>query len=130
MQFQLFSAWHAILEQSVEQATAAETSPAQSKDDPSPTGQAVVLALPFSSLQLDSSLVQYLELTPEQISAIAQVMARERPYVAPLMAKLDATKAGDGDAECPSRPETNLISGIHTSTSADEIGGRKLGLAS
>src|SRR5882762_3428623 len=87
MQFQLFSAWHAILEKAMAQASAAQT-----KEDPSPTGQALVLALPFSSLQLDSSLVQYLGLTPAQISAIAQVMERERPYVAPLIAELDATR--------------------------------------
>jgi hypothetical protein len=87
MQFQLLSALHAILEQSV-----AQTSATQTKDDPSPNGQAAVLALPFSSLQLNSSLAQYLELTPEQMSAITQVMASERPYVAPLMAELDATR--------------------------------------
>jgi Spy/CpxP family protein refolding chaperone len=84
MQFQLFSAWHANLEQAVAQASAAQT-----KADPSP-GQ--VLALPFSSLQLNSSLAQYLELTAEQSSAIRQVMARERPYFAPLMAELDVTR--------------------------------------
>jgi len=87
MQFQLFSAWHAILEQAVAQASAAQT-----KADPSLTGQALVLALPFSSLQLNSALAQYLELTPEQSSAIRQVMASERPYFAPLMAELDATR--------------------------------------
>jgi len=87
MQFQLLSALHAILEQSVAQSSAAQT-----EDDPSPPGQALVLALPFSSLQLNSSLAQYLELTPEQSSAITEVMARERPYVAPLMAELDATR--------------------------------------
>jgi len=87
MQYQLFSAWHSILEQAVTQASAT-----QAENDPSPTGQAVVVALPFSSLQLNSSLEQYLNLTPEQSSAIRQVMARERPYVAPLMAELNATR--------------------------------------
>src|SRR5882757_4782742 len=87
MQYQLFSAWHAILEQAVTQASAP-----QPKDDPSSPDQAVVVALPFSSLQLNSSLEQYLNLTPEQSSAIRQVMARERPYVAPLMAELNATR--------------------------------------
>jgi Spy/CpxP family protein refolding chaperone len=87
MQYQLFSAWHAILEQAVTQASATQT-----KDDPSPTGQALVVALPFSSLQLNSSLAQYLELTPEQSSAIRQVMQRERPYVVPLMAEFDAAR--------------------------------------
>jgi hypothetical protein len=87
MQFQLFIALHSILEQAVAQASAAQT-----RDDPSPSGQPLVLELPFSSLQLNSSLAQYLELTPEQSSAIRQAMARELPYVAPLIAEPDATR--------------------------------------
>ena len=50
------------------------------------------MALPFSSLQLNSFLQQYLELTPQQSSAIRQVMAGERPYVVPLMAEFNATR--------------------------------------
>ena len=46
MQYQLFSAWHAILEQAVTQASAV-----QIKDDHVPSGQTLVVALPFSSLQ-------------------------------------------------------------------------------
>jgi Spy/CpxP family protein refolding chaperone len=87
MQFQLLSALHAILEQSVAQASSAPT-----RDDPSYPAQALVLPLPFSSLELNGDLAQYLELTPGQSSAIRQVMATERPYVAPLMAELDATR--------------------------------------
>jgi Spy/CpxP family protein refolding chaperone len=112
MQFQLFSAWHDILEQSVAQASPAQTTAAQSKDDPSPTGQAVVLALPFSSLQLNSSLAQYLQLTPEQISAIAQLMARERPYVTPLMAELDATRQKLEMATRNAHPDQKQISSL------------------
>jgi hypothetical protein len=87
MQYQLLSAWHGILEQAVTQALAP-----QKKDGPSSTEQAVVVPLPFSSLQLNSSLEQYLELTPEQSSAIRRVMARERPSVAPLIAEFNATR--------------------------------------
>jgi hypothetical protein len=108
MQFQLFSAWHAILEQSVAQASAEQTK----DDDPSPTGQALVLALPFSSLQLNSSLAQYLELTPEQSSTIRQVMARERPYVAPLMAELDATRQKLEMATRNASPDQKQISSL------------------
>jgi hypothetical protein len=107
MQFQLFSAWHAILEQSVEEASAT-----QAKDDPSPNGQALVVPLPFSSLQLNSSLAQYLALTPEQVSAIAQVMARERPYVAPLMAELDATRQKLEMATRNAHPDQKQISSL------------------
>ena len=107
MQFQLFSAWHAILEQSVAHASAPQT-----KDDSSPTEQALVLPLPFSSLQLNSSLAQYLELTPEQISAIGQVMARERPYIAPLMAELDATRQKLEMATRNAHPDQKQISSL------------------
>ena len=89
MQFQLLSALHVILEHSLAQASIAQT---KDDPDPPPAGQALVLSLPFSSLQLNSSLAQYLELTPEQMSAITRVMASERPYVTPLMAELDATR--------------------------------------
>jgi hypothetical protein len=107
MQFQLLSALHAILEQSVAQA-----STPQIKDDPSPTGQSLVLGLPFSSLQLNPSLAEYLELTPEQSSAIWQVMARERPYVAPLMAELDATRQKLKMATRNVRPDQKEISSL------------------
>jgi len=107
MQFQLFSAWHAILEQAVTQASVAQT-----KDDPSPTGQALVLGLPFSSLQLNSSLAQFLELTPEQRSGIRQVMAKERPYVASLMAELDATRQKLEMATRNARPDQKQVSSL------------------
>jgi septal ring factor EnvC (AmiA/AmiB activator) len=107
MQFQLLSALHAILEQSVAQAPAP-----QIRDNPSPTGQSLVLPLPFSSLQLNSSLAQYLELTPQQSSAIAQVMAKERPYVAPLMAELDATRQKLAMATRNTHPDQKQISSL------------------
>ena len=107
MQFQLLSALHAILEQSVAQASAPQT-----KDDPPPVGQALVLSLPFSSLQLNSSLAQYLELTPEQMSAITQVLARERPNVAPLMAELDVTRQKLAMATRNAHPDQKEISSL------------------
>jgi Spy/CpxP family protein refolding chaperone len=107
MQFQLLSALHAILEQSVAQASAAQT-----KDHPSPAGQALVLPLPFSSLQLNPDLAQYLELTTEQSSAITEVMARERPHVAPLMAELDATRQKLEMATQRADPDQKQISAL------------------
>ena len=86
MQFQLFTAWHTISEQAV-----AQTSVAEPKAGLLQTGEAVVVALPFSSLQLNSSLQQYLKLTSEQTSAIQQVMVGQRRHLDPMMAELDAT---------------------------------------
>lgn len=86
-----------------------QASAAQIKDDHAPSGQALVVALPFSSLQLNSSLEQYLELTPEQSSAIRQVMARERPYVVPLMAEFNATRQKLELATRSSHPDQKQI---------------------
>jgi Spy/CpxP family protein refolding chaperone len=88
MQFELLSASHAILQHAVEEACVVPT-PAEPLP---PSGQAWVLALPFSSLRLNSSLARYLDLTPEQSSALWQVMTQERPKLEPLMAQLDATR--------------------------------------
>jgi hypothetical protein len=87
MQYQLLSACHAILEQAVEQAPTT----LQPADVPS-SAQTLVVPLPFSSIQLSSSLAQYLELTPEQAIAIQQVMEGERASLTPLMTELNFTR--------------------------------------
>jgi Spy/CpxP family protein refolding chaperone len=82
MQFQFLRTEHAILEHDI-----AATSAASKDSAPPESGQAVVLALPFSSLQLDPSLAQYLGLNPHQVSAIQDLMSRERGKLDPLMAQ-------------------------------------------
>jgi Spy/CpxP family protein refolding chaperone len=51
-----------------------------------------MVALPFSSFELNPSLADYLNLTQSQIEAIQQVMARERVNAQPLMSQLKAAK--------------------------------------
>ncbi|SRR5208337_1083420 len=85
MQFQLLSTWHAILEQEVARAAAAQP-------NLSPAAQALVVPLPFSSLQLNPTLARHLELTQQQVEAIQELMEQERPGVSPLMAELDVTR--------------------------------------
>jgi Spy/CpxP family protein refolding chaperone len=51
-----------------------------------------MVALPFSSFELNPSLAEYLNLSQSQIEAIQQVMARERGNVQPLIAQLKAAK--------------------------------------
>jgi Spy/CpxP family protein refolding chaperone len=51
-----------------------------------------MVALPFSSLQLNPSLSEYLSLTPSQVAAIQQVMVLERQSLQPLMAQLRLTR--------------------------------------
>jgi hypothetical protein len=53
-------------------------------------GSAVV-ALPFSSLQLNPTLTQYLRLAPSQARAIEEVLSNERRTLEPIMAELRAT---------------------------------------
>jgi Spy/CpxP family protein refolding chaperone len=47
-----------------------------------------MVALPFSSLQLNPSLVTYLGLTSSQVEAVQQVMMREQHSLEPLMTAL------------------------------------------
>ena len=63
----------------------------------------------FLRYKLNSSLEQYLELTPEQSSAIRQVMARERPYVVPQMAEFNATRQKLEMATRSSHPDQKQI---------------------
>jgi Spy/CpxP family protein refolding chaperone len=87
MEFQLLRTRHAMLEHDIAASTVApkDSPPAQS-------GQTVVLALPFSSLQLDPSLAQYLALNPQQVSAIEDLMSKERTKIEPLVVQLRTTQ--------------------------------------
>src|SRR5260370_22564802 len=83
MQFQLFSALHTMLEADIARA------PALRKDStPSPAGEVVLVATPFSSLQLSPSLAEYLGLTPTQVISIQKLMDQQRPTTEPLMHEL------------------------------------------
>ncbi len=65
---------------------------------PSSTGDLVLIAMPFSSLQLSPLLVEYLGLTPTQTKAIQKLMDRERPTTEPLMDELRTISAELGVA--------------------------------
>jgi hypothetical protein len=83
MQFQVFSALHASLEEDLAQTPTVPT-------DPSPVaaGDIVLVTIPFSSLQLNPSLVEFLRLTPTQVRSIRRLMDQERPTTEPLMHEL------------------------------------------
>ena len=83
MQFQLFSALHGRLEAEIARTPAVRTDPS-----PTPGGKMLLVAVPFSSLQLSPSLVEYLGLTPTQAKAIQKLMDGERPRTEPLMHEL------------------------------------------
>jgi hypothetical protein len=83
MQFQLFSALHAMLEADIARTPAVRTDPT-----PSSPGNLVLVTMPFSSLQLSPSLVEYLGLTPTQVRSIKRLMDRERSTTEALMHEL------------------------------------------
>ena len=60
---------------------------------PSPDGESILVAMPFSSLQLSPSLVEYLGLNPTQVTSIQSLMDQERPKTEPLMLQLQTISA-------------------------------------
>ena len=83
MQFELLSLWRGIEEQDLARVPDVQATP-----DPTQESEVVTVALPFSSLQLNPSLAKYLSLTPTQVEAIQQVMAREQSSFEPLITEL------------------------------------------
>lgn len=88
MQFDLLSALREILQQDIARAAAAP------RPVPDAGGQSeiVMVALPFSSLQLNPSIVEYLDLSSAQVESIEKLMSDERSSLAPLMAQLQETR--------------------------------------
>jgi len=87
MQFELLSLWREIEREDVARIPDAPVKPAPTQD-----GEIVMVALPFSSLQLNPSLSEYLSLTPSQVAAVQQVMVLERQSLQPLMTQLRITR--------------------------------------
>ena len=96
MQFELLSLWREIEQEDVGRISDAPTKPA-----PTQNNEILMVALPFSSLQLNPSVAEYLSLTPSQVAAIEQVMVRERQNLQPLRAEMRITRekllASSGD---------------------------------
>src|SRR5271155_3250199 len=93
MQFQLFSALHTMLAADIARTPAVATEPT-----PSRGGETVLVAMPFSSLQLNPSLVEYLGLNPTQVRSIQGLMDQERPKAEVLMLELRTISAELGVA--------------------------------
>ena len=83
MQFELLSLWRGIEEQNL-----ARIPDVEAKPDSTQGNEVVMVALPFSSFQLNPSLAMYLSLTPSQVEAIQRVMMWEQHSVEPLMTEL------------------------------------------
>ena len=87
MQFELLSLWRGIEEQDSARIPAVEAKP-----DSTQGNEVVMVALPFSSFQLNPSLATYLSLTPSQVEAIQRVMMWEQHSLEPLMTQLRTTR--------------------------------------
>src|ERR1700746_2013835 len=83
MQFELLSLWRGIEEQDSARIPDVEEKPDSMQDS-----DVVMVALPFSYLQVNPSLATYLGLTSSQVEAIQQVMMREQHSLEPLMTAL------------------------------------------
>lgn len=51
-----------------------------------------MVALPFSSLQLNPSVIEYLDLSSAQVESIEKLLSDERHNLIPLMAKMQQTR--------------------------------------
>ena len=87
MQFELLSLWRGIEEQDL-----ARIPDVEAKPDSTQGNEVVMVALPFSSFQLNPSLARYLGLTPSQVEAIQRVMMWEQHSLEPLMTQLRTTR--------------------------------------
>lgn len=87
MQFELLRLWREIEQEDVPQIPDAPAISAPTQDS-----EIVMVALPFSSFQLNPSLAEYLRLTPSQIAAVEQVMVAERQSLQPLKTQMRITK--------------------------------------
>jgi hypothetical protein len=87
MQFELLSLWRGIEEQDSARIPDVEAKPDSTQDS-----EVVMVALPFSSFQLNPSLATYLSLTSSQAETIRQVMMREQHSLEPLMTQLRTTR--------------------------------------
>jgi Spy/CpxP family protein refolding chaperone len=87
MQFELISLWREMEEQDSAKIPTLQASPDLRQEN-----EAVVVALPFSSLQLNPSMAEYLGLTSSQIDAIQQVIVREQHRLEPLMSQFRITR--------------------------------------
>jgi hypothetical protein len=93
MQFQLLGALHTVLEEDIARTPAVPT-----ERTPSHSGETVLVAMPFSSLQLNPSLVEYLGLNATQVRSIQGLMDQERPKTEVLMLELRTVSADLGVA--------------------------------
>jgi len=88
MQFDLLSALREILQQDIARAaTAPRPAPGTSEQN-----EIVMVALPFSSLQLNPSVIEYLDLSSAQVESIEKLLSDERRSLVPLMAKMQETR--------------------------------------
>jgi Spy/CpxP family protein refolding chaperone len=88
MPFQLFGALHSMLEADIARTRAVPAEPT-----PPAGGQVALVAMPFSSLQVNPSLVEYLGLNSTQVRSIHRIMDLERPKTEPLMLQLRTVSA-------------------------------------
>ena len=91
MQFELVSLWRQMEERDSLKLPTVQANP-DLEHGLRQQNETVVVELPFSSLQLDPSVVEYLDLTASQADAIQKVMTQELQNLEPLMTELQVTR--------------------------------------
>ena len=89
MQFDLLSALREMLRQDIARGAAATPRPTADSSTQSEIG---MVALPFSSLQLNPSIIEYLDLSSAQVTSIEKLMSDERRNLVPLMARMEENR--------------------------------------
>ena len=105
MQFELLSAWRAMLERDLARVPvpAAGANPPLIRES-----EIVAVAPPFLSFQLNSAVAEYLKLSKSQAETIQQVMILERQKIDPLMVQLQTAR----EKLLAARPERTNEKGI------------------
>lgn len=88
MQFDLLSALREILQQDIARSAA----PPRPTLDTAAQDEIVMVALPYSSLQLNPSVIEYLDLSSTQVESIEKLLSDERRTLVPLMAQMQETR--------------------------------------
>lgn len=89
MQFDLLSALREILQQDI--ARAAAPAPRLAPEN-TERNEIAMVALPLSSLQLNPSIIEYLDLSSAQVESIEKLLSDERRSIVPLMAQMEQTR--------------------------------------
>jgi len=105
MRFELLGAWRIMMERDLAQVPTAAAPPAPAINE---NRETVMVALPFSSFELNPSLAEYLNLSQSQIEAIQQVMATRTGKRSASDCATESRKGEAAGRRCPQPNDKNI----------------------